>query len=320
MRLIGAHEIDPIEDDYRLIGALFRRLPREAAHTGSLSRFVGFDSTVPGGRRLRFLGIEVGEIEGIPEGLWGWELAERSWTIRQSRGGRDEPVWEEGISWQWLDRPASGRWSGEYLARGPTAWWGAEQAEPRPFLMWGHAYIAPCGGAADDDVQLLPYDPAWPERFREMEAWLRSRLGPLAPRIEHYGSTAVPGLPAKPVVDILVEVPSFAEARGRVIPLLNDECWEYWWYSDHMTFVKRLSLMGPRTHHVHMAPRGHEVWRGIAFRDYLRSHPRDAERYADLKRRLAAAHRADRERYTREKTWLVREITAAAEARRPAAP
>jgi len=68
--------------------------------------------------------------------------------------------------------------------------------------------------------------------------------------------------------------------------------------------------MGIRTHHVHMAPRGHTLWEGISFRDYLRRHPGEAARYAALKRDLAARHAHDRERYTQAKTQFVREVMA----------
>jgi GrpB-like predicted nucleotidyltransferase (UPF0157 family) len=122
----------------------------------------------------------------------------------------------------------------------------------------------------------------------------------------------VPGIPAKPIIDILVEIPSFAEAKERALPLLNDVSWEYWWYDNHMVFFKRETPMGKRTHHVHMAPQRHEVWAGLVFRDYIRSHPEAAARYSELKRRLAVEHRADREGYTDAKSAFVRQATARA--------
>ncbi|HET6487804.1 MAG TPA: GrpB family protein, partial [Spirochaetia bacterium] len=143
--------------------------------------------------------------------------------------------------------------------------------------------------------------------------WLVSILGPeTALRVEHYGSTALEGIPAKPIIDILVEIPELDLAMPSIVPRLNDPFWEYWWYKDHLTFIRRDRLGGTRTHHLHMAPRGHAVWQGVAFRDYLRSHPRDAARYADLKRRLAGDFRDDRERYTDRKEAFVREIAATA--------
>ncbi len=74
-----------------------------------------------------------------------------------------------------------------------------------------------------------------------------------------------------------------------------------------MTFVKRDSFQGRRTYHIHMAPKGHELWDAIIFRDYLRTHPIEASRYAELKYGLAAVHENDRERYTLAKTDFVEE-------------
>lgn len=117
---------------------------------------------------------------------------------------------------------------------------------------------------------------------------------------------------AKPIIDVLVEVPSFPEAKQVALPLLNNELWEYWWYGNHMTFVKRDGLMGLRTHHVHMMTEGRELRARLAFRDYLRSHAEEASRYAALKRRLADEHRENRENYTGAKAAFVDEIVAKA--------
>ena len=179
--------------------------------------------------------------------------------------------------------------------------------------MFANAYIDTNRERPRDEVALVDYDPEWPEQYRRMADWLQQCLGSeLALRIEHYGSTAIPGMSAKPIVDILVEVPSFRAAKERVLPLLNEESWEYWWYSDHMIFIKRSGLAGVRTHHVHLAPRQHVIWQGIAFRDYLRAHPEYALRYEDLKRQLARSCSSDREAYTAAKTEFVKEVTARA--------
>ena len=71
--------------------------------------------------------------------------------------------------------------------------------------------------------------------------------------------------------------------------------------------------MGQRTHRVHMAPQGHEIWKGLVFRDTLRSHSEEASRYAALKQELAAGYREDRERYTQAKTEFVRKVTSRAQ-------
>jgi len=313
--LIGEQQLNPAGGDYSLIADGFRRLPREAKHTGRVTRFVGFESVLEGRATVRFFGIEVDEIEDIPDGMVAWDLGDREWTIRESCEGADVVTWREDIVWDWLDRGGSapGRWTGEFTARGPAEWSNQDPAELRSFRMTTNAYYDVERAGFEDDVYLVDFDPSWPERFERMAGWLRSTLGPdVALRVEHYGSTAVPGMPAKPILDILVDVPSFPEAKKRILPRLNEETWEYWWYRDHIMFFKRKELMGERTCHVHLAPRGHRIWEGIAFRDYLRSHPEDAAKYAELKRRLAETHRDDREEYTNRKAEFVRETTAKA--------
>jgi len=166
-----------------------------------------------------------------------------------------------------------------------------------------------------DDIQLVPHDPRWPEMLHAEAERLRQLLGEMALRVEHAGSTAVPGLSAKPVIDMLLEIPSFESAQQRVVPRLEQDGWEYVWRDDrppgHMMFIRRNALR-VRTHHVHMAPTGHPLWDRLAFRDYLLSHPVEARRYEQLKRRLAAEHRGDREAYTEGKGEYVKRVTAAA--------
>lgn len=166
-------------------------------------------------------------------------------------------------------------------------------------------------------VHLVAYDPGWPGLFREAVAGLRARLGnDLVRRAEHFGSTAVPGMPAKPVIDMMVGIPSFEYAKERAVPALTADGWAYFWRSDrppgHMMFIRYASPDGPRTHHLHMAPAGHKLWERLAFRDYLIAHPDEARRYADLKRRLVEQHRDDREAYTNAKGSYVKRITEAA--------
>ena len=298
-RIISDGDTDAIMAFY---GGLFGRLTAEVRHLGSVTRYIGYQSRLEGNRHLHFLGIEAERIDGIPPGMIAWELDGGTRTVWESQDGRDVPVSREPISWRWFEQPPSGRCTGQFAA-------GANH-EAREFWVSANAYVRlHHSGASSDEVQLVEYDPRWPGQFEEFAGWLRECLGPdVALRLEHYGSTAIPGMPAKPVIDVLVDIPSFAGAKKRAVPRLNSETWEYWWYSGHMVFIKRAGLMGIRTHHVHMAPRGHKVWEGIAFRDYLRQHPDEAARYAQLKRDLAARHARDRERYTQAKAEFVREI------------
>ena len=148
--------------------------------------------------------------------------------------------------------------------------------------------------AVREDVSIVPYDPAWPELFRQEAEHLRSCLpAHLIRRIEHFGSTAVPGLAAKPVIDMLVEVTSLRAARKEIAPILEAQGYDYFWRPTmgddeppwYAWFIKR-NAAGIRTHHIHMITRrpvfqGH--WDRLLFRDYLISHPDAAREYEVLR-------------------------------------
>jgi len=156
--------------------------------------------------------------------------------------------------------------------------------------------------AEEAPVHIVPYDPAWPALF-ELERQLLSRaLCPwLVGPIEHVGSTAVPGLPAKPVIDIMAAVESL-DASREALAGLRDLGYQYAPYrADVMHWFCKPSLSF-RTHHLHLVPYPSLLWtERILFRDCLRSDPVVAREYAELKHRLADAHRFDREAYTEAK-------------------
>jgi GrpB-like predicted nucleotidyltransferase (UPF0157 family) len=129
-----------------------------------------------------------------------------------------------------------------------------------------------------EDVAIAPYDPRWPELFRREKEHLLSCLpNELIRRVEHFGSTAVPGLAAKPIVDILVEVTDLAATQARIAPVLEAQGYDYFWRPTHgddgppfyAWFIKRDRPSGVRTHHVHMVERHFEHWDCLLFRDYL---------------------------------------------------
>jgi GrpB-like predicted nucleotidyltransferase (UPF0157 family) len=143
----------------------------------------------------------------------------------------------------------------------------------------------------------------------------------LVTRIEHFGSTAVPGLAAKPIIDILVEVASLEATRTTIVPVLEGQGYEYFWrptHGDHgepfyAWFIKRHPVGGVRTHHIHMVEKQFvEHWDRLLFRDYLVQHRDVAKDYEILKRRLSAAHPNDRIAYTRGKGEFIDRITALA--------
>ena len=171
-----------------------------------------------------------------------------------------------------------------------------------------------------EHVAVVPYDPVWPKMFEEERTHLWSCLPrDLVKRIEHFGSTAVPGLAAKPVIDILVEVADLEETRRRIAPLLEAQGYEYFWrpsWGDstppfYAWFIKR-DEAGARTHHIHMVEAHFEHWDRLLFRDYLLRHPDIACEYGNLKERLARHHGRDRVAYTKAKTDFVFEVMAKA--------
>ena len=173
-------------------------------------------------------------------------------------------------------------------------------------------------------VELAPYDPLWPLRFEEERRHLFACLPPdLIVRIEHFGSTAVPGLAAKPIVDMLVEVRSLERTRVEAAPVLEAQGYDYFWrpsFGDdgppwYAWFIKR-NAAGVRTHHIHMVENDFEHWDRLYFRDYLMAHPETAADYQALKYRLAGEHAQDRAAYTREKTDFILSITERAKRER----
>jgi GrpB-like predicted nucleotidyltransferase (UPF0157 family) len=171
-----------------------------------------------------------------------------------------------------------------------------------------------------EDVAVVPYDPLWLKMFELERLHLLSCLpGDLIKRIEHFGSTAVPGLSAKPIVDILVEVTSLEETKQRIVPILEAQGYDYFWRPSwgndtppfYAWFIKR-DKNGNRTHHIHMIESHFEHWDRLLFRDYLIGHPDLAREYGDLKMRLSDTHQNDRVAYTQAKSDFVRRVTAMA--------
>lgn len=173
--------------------------------------------------------------------------------------------------------------------------------------------------AVREEIAISPYDPSWPDSFRREEEHLRSCLpNELIGRIEHFGSTAVPGLAAKPIVDMLVEVSDLQAARERIAPVLEGQGYDYFWRPTHgddgppfyAWFIKREPRSGARTHHIHMVERHFsEHWDRLLFRDYLIDHPEVAKEYERLKVRLASVMTQDRVGYTRAKTEFIVRMT-----------
>ena len=171
--------------------------------------------------------------------------------------------------------------------------------------------------AVQEEIAIVPYDPLWPERFRlERDHLLACLPNELIRRIEHFGSTAVPGLPAKPIVDMLVEVTDLEATKVQIAPILESRGYEYFWRPTrgddtppfYAWFIKR-NENGVRTHHIHMVEAGfQEHWERPRFRGYLIEHPEAAVEYARLKMNLASAHPNDRVAYSEGKSEFIGRI------------
>ena len=171
-----------------------------------------------------------------------------------------------------------------------------------------------------EEIAVQPYDPRWPMMFEQERLHLLACLPhDLIRRIEHFGSTAIPGISAKPIVDILVEVTNLDETQKIIAPILEAQGYDYFWrpsWGDdtppfYAWFIKR-DKHGNRTHHIHMVEADFEHWERLLFRDYLIEHPGTAGEYSELKERLSMTHRGNRVAYTEAKTDFIRAVTAKA--------
>jgi len=172
-----------------------------------------------------------------------------------------------------------------------------------------------------DKVEIVPYDLSWPACFHEERDRLLAFFPGLILRIEHVGSTSVPGLAAKPVIDLLIEVSSLDRAREEMPRILEDLGYDYFWRPSHgddgppfyAWFIRRDAL-GRRTHHLHCIEGDFSQWDWVCFRDYLIRHSEIAEEYSSLKQALAAEQSADRIAYTQAKGDFLRQHTLLAKA------
>jgi GrpB-like predicted nucleotidyltransferase (UPF0157 family) len=158
-------------------------------------------------------------------------------------------------------------------------------------------------------IELVDYDPAWPMKFEAEKQLLIACLRPwLFGPIEHVGSTPVPGLLAKPVIDIMVAVETLSASRD-AIGAVEGLGYQYWPYKAELMHWLCKPSDEFRTHHLHLVPLGGPLWQTrLAFRDYLRRHPAAAAEYAALENELAAKYRDDREAYTEGKTAFILRI------------
>lgn len=152
-----------------------------------------------------------------------------------------------------------------------------------------------------DPIVVVPYDPAWPDLFAQLARGLRAELGAVALRIDHIGSTSVPQLAAKPVIDMQISVADFEPLDAFLQPL---ERLGYVFHADNPDLTKRYfrEAPGQRRTHIHVRRAGSFTEQlALLFRDFLRTHPAVAEHYAQVKYELAEKYRYERQVYVEAK-------------------
>jgi len=167
--------------------------------------------------------------------------------------------------------------------------------------------VASFGVMTPPAIRLVPYDSTWPMEFAAEAARIERASAGLPLELEHIGSTAVPGLAAKPVIDILAGRPGNV-AGTKFVAAFRQLGYEHKgaYGVPGRNYFRRGS---PRTHHVHVVSTSSEFWRDhLLFRDYLRSHPDVAREYETIKRELAAMYVVSKDEYTDAKGPFIRSI------------
>ncbi|MCG3218792.1 MAG: GrpB family protein [Candidatus Heimdallarchaeota archaeon] len=166
-------------------------------------------------------------------------------------------------------------------------------------------------------VIIVEYNPQWAVIFEQERIKLANLLGEKIQRIEHIGSTSVPNLGAKPIIDILIGVKSLVDA-DQCVPLLQSVGYEYVPEHEREIPERRYFNYGmPRTQHIHMVELTSSFWEvNLLFRDYLRRHLEVAQEYYKLKTKLASQFKFNREGYTNAKAEFIQSVIMKAQAER----
>ena len=161
----------------------------------------------------------------------------------------------------------------------------------------------------DAPVEVVPYSEKWPALFAAEAALLQYALKPwLVAEIEHVGSTAIPGLHAKPIIDIMAPVQDLESSRQAIEAAQSVGYCYYPYKPDQMHWFCK-PTPSARTHHLHLIPWGTPLWLDrLAFREALRASPTLAQQYGSLKLSLAAQYPLDREAYTEAKAPFVASV------------
>jgi len=165
-------------------------------------------------------------------------------------------------------------------------------------------------------VIIAESNPEWEIIYEKEKNELIRILGQKVIRIEHFGSTAIPNLEAKPIIDILVEILESKKVKDEIIKIMKSENYHFIPRNDcppsYLMFVKGYTNEGikDQVYHIHMAEKEHNgLWDRLYFRDYLIDHKEPAKEYEKIKRKLARKYKYDREKYTEGKTKFIKRIT-----------
>ncbi len=163
-------------------------------------------------------------------------------------------------------------------------------------------------------IVIIEYDPEWPNQYEAEKGRILEKVGSEISALEHIGSTAVPGICAKPIIDMMAAVPGPGEADGLLLALsqigyddvTKIESSSEWYYCLGRGFRE---VYYP----LHLVKAGSEHWvKHILFRDYLRAHPETAREYCRMKRALAESYQTQQEKYTESKTGFIERVLAEA--------
>lgn len=163
---------------------------------------------------------------------------------------------------------------------------------------------------AEETIHLVDYSPDWLGKFSKEKKLIEKTLGNwIDGGVNHVGSTSIPGMTAKPIIDIMVGVKSLEEAKA-CIPILESIGYCYAPYKpDLMLWFCKPSPEHREYHLYLMEPTSYEWKARLAFRDYLRTHPDIAQEYIKLKQSLANTYANDRDAYTKAKESFVKDVT-----------
>jgi GrpB-like predicted nucleotidyltransferase (UPF0157 family) len=165
-------------------------------------------------------------------------------------------------------------------------------------------------GRVANPVTIVDYDPRWPMMYVDEKAEILKAVGSIIVAIEHIGSTAVTGLAARSITDMMFAVRNLEDAESCIQPLQTIG-YELEGEMPERRFFRR-GQRGAGTHHLHMVEIGSDFWeRHLLFRDYLLVHPEAAQQYSQLKKELAPKFCSDRDAYTDAKTNFIESVVAA---------